>query len=781
MIVNYADEYDHYWSARNRFGEQSSSDANALAEEILLTCGGGKLLDIGSGMGCLVRELLRLGVDAYGVDVSQVAVTHANTYAPGRFHAASVLNLPFESNTFETVILTECLELLSESDVVIALKEIRRVVRRSVYLKITTTPDRDDHLHLTIQPRVWWEQRFFEAGFRKHPSYYRVNDYEALDHDGRQVTILLECIPDRALASYPLQALADERDLHMDMLRETGARSDAHVARYQWATTFIRPGDTVLDAACGLGYGSYVLQSSSTAARTFGIDGSEYAIKYAQQNFAAVLPELEFRWGLLPEALADIADHSVDVVVSFETLEHVEANTALMAEFHRILTPGGRIITSVPNDWSDETGRDPNPFHVHVYTLDRLRKELTRHFMLEMIVAQTASQHKVGPERKAWQKAGRSMKPVLLAAVEAGKVPDAEWWLAVAMRSPLEGMSIPYRETTYPTFANPSWNVTTFARDYKNPWLVRSMVDIGHRIRDPNALRSLAEEVLIAAEPDSPDAGAALCVLAYQLLFSKSTSAADVESINRRIDAYLCGGPNTPHGIRWSISLLFVSGQLWMAIGDFERAASAMERCIAIDPLAFSPLLCNRTVEAHLILGLLNLARNDPTAALKHWRLGVTEALRAMETDWHACLGDIENPAEFGLPELASVLEHGSSCAYALVHFKEILSKPWWWLHPRRDRLSQTRLVMRNLEMTRQGLLHSMEELTRYRIQADEFARQITGLQNELVSAQTHIAHQTRKLAEYQAQELANTRVSSKQLLHLALSRLTQIFRGERQ
>lgn len=64
-----------------------------------------------------------------------------------------------------------------------------------------------------------------------------------------------------------------------------------------------------------------------------------------------------------------IVDASFDIIISFETLEHVENPESVLNEFYRLLSPGGRLITSVPNDWSDESGEDPNPFHFHVYKL----------------------------------------------------------------------------------------------------------------------------------------------------------------------------------------------------------------------------------------------------------------------------------------------------------------------------------------------------------------------------------------------------------------------------
>ncbi|QWA09344.1 class I SAM-dependent methyltransferase [Sodalis ligni] len=205
-------------------------------------------------------------------------------------------------------------------------------------------------------------KNLFAAGFRKHPSYYLINNYEALAREGEEVTILLECISPEALVHYPLDALKEERDLHMDMTREAGERSDAHIARYQWAASFVRPGDTVLDAACGLGYGSYLIQCGTMAVKTLGIDGSDYAIDYSKRNFSTMVNGLDFTAGMLPDALGNISDHSVDVVISFETLEHVPDPEAVLAEFYRILTPAGRIIVSVPNDWSDESEKTQTHF-----------------------------------------------------------------------------------------------------------------------------------------------------------------------------------------------------------------------------------------------------------------------------------------------------------------------------------------------------------------------------------------------------------------------------------
>jgi SAM-dependent methyltransferase len=668
-----------------------------LAEKVLYSCGGRRILHLGCRNGLLVRTLLRFGVDAYGFDLQSDELVGATAMAPGRFYSGALEKLPFSVGAFDTVIVTGSLDELADEVVDALFVELLRVAGKAVYLCLRLGERAATDLSHTGRTRAWWELKSFAAGFRKHPAYYQVNAYETLQFDGKEITILLEPLPGQALALYPIERLRQERDLHMDMLRETGARSDAHVARYQWAASFVRPGDTVLDAACGLGYGSYLLQIGSPAARTLGIDGSAFAVEYARESFASRLPALSFQEGFLPKALTLIPDCSVDFIVSFETLEHVEENRTLLAEFYRILTPAGRIVASVPNDWSDETGKDPNPFHLHVYSLDTLRGQLKEHFILENMVAQSASRHKQGAGRKVWAEAGRLLREVAVDIPEA-EAPDAEWWLAVAMRSPNDGEHVPYRESVFPVFESPEWNVTAFERDYRNAWLIRGMVHVHHRLKCRDALAELAEAVIDRGDCASPDVGAALCVRAYQLLEAPGTTADEVGRLSERIDAYLATPPQTPHGVRWSISLLFAVGRLSMEAGDFVGAVVAFERCVAIDPLQYSPLLCNRAVEARLLLGLIAFVAGDTHTAAEHWKSGLKQAQRAVDVDWASALGDAFHPVDFGLPELASILEYASSCAQALARIDEFELKGGWWRHPFRNRIADSARQSRRLE-----------------------------------------------------------------------------------
>ena len=239
-----------------------------------------------------------------------------------------------------------------------------------------------------------------------------------------EIDFALEKVPPDALAAYPLTALAEQRNLHMDMLRESGRRSDAHIARYTLARQLVKPGDIVLDIACGLGYGSTILAAETGAQRVIGIDNSPYAIDYADANFGAGYPATDFRLGDVME-LGSLADNSIDVAVSFETLEHLPDPEAFLVQLARLIRPGGRAAFSVPNDWTDESGKDPNPYHFHAYDWHRFHEQINRHFVMEKAYAQIA-----GGAMKLTDHP-RRLREV---PVSDTQTEPAEWWLATARK-----------------------------------------------------------------------------------------------------------------------------------------------------------------------------------------------------------------------------------------------------------------------------------------------------------------------------------------------------------
>jgi len=115
-----------------------------------------------------------------------------------------------------------------------------------------------------------------------------------------------------------------------------------HWHRYAWAARLVA-GKRVIDAACGEGYGSHILAAS--AARVTGYDLSDEAIAHATQRYGS--ESLDFCQADVTRL--PLGDGEVDVVVSFETLEHLEAQDAMLAEFRRVLRPDGFMLISSPD------------------------------------------------------------------------------------------------------------------------------------------------------------------------------------------------------------------------------------------------------------------------------------------------------------------------------------------------------------------------------------------------------------------------------------------------
>jgi 2-polyprenyl-3-methyl-5-hydroxy-6-metoxy-1,4-benzoquinol methylase len=711
---NYQEAYNEYWERDDRVGSVSS-DLKSFARVVANHCGTGSVLDIGCGEGFLVGEFLKLGINAQGVDVSKIVIQRASKRFHDRFRHASVLNLPFENESYDTVVSTDCLEHLTPEDVTLALKELHRVSRRFLVLQVATVQDRDEHWHLTVEERAWWEAKCFEAGFRKHPAYYKVNPYESLNEDGWQIMIVLEKIPEHAHKKYPLSALAAGRDLHMDMLREVGERSDALVTRYLWAEKYVRQGDRVLDAACGLGYGSYALAELSQAAKITGVDGSDYGVDYARGNFCPLSPKLDFFVGYLPECLAKYPDGHFDVIVSFETLEHVEHPEALLTEFHRLLSPGGRIVVSVPNDWSDETGNDPNPFHLHVYTLDKLRAQIKQHFIPEALFQQIASGCKTTTAWNSWQRMPRTLRNV---EVDTDSPPPSEWWLMVGMKDPVAN-SLPYRESVY-GYSAPPTHLLQFERDYKNPWLVRSLLEFHFRATHNGVLRQVAQRVCTQErDPISTDKAAALAVLGYQILANDLAISTDVEQFIGEINPYVTAPHKIPHLQRFYVSLAYLKARLLVKIGKFDAALSMLKQVVNADLSIFSPTLGSKVVDAAFEAGLLEAGRGDIVAARASWKIGVERAYVLLSSDLKEFVGDINNPHEFPTIVAVEFLDSAVRCIKALRISAENSFVPLTRLH----------------ELTRDNWKGMLEE----RWTAIQLMEQMIQERNQTIKAQTRL------------------------------------------
>lgn len=155
-----------------------------------------------------------------------------------------------------------------------------------------------------------------------------------------------------------LQSHESERmDPHVDIWPPD--RRQAHLDRYIFAKRFCM-GRSVVDAACGTGYGTAIL--SRLARHVMGVDVDQEAVQYATRKYN----RRNAKFVVTDVRALPVDSASYDAVVSFETLEHVESDKLALAEFSRILGPAGTLIVSVPHLWTGD-------LHHHLRVYDRMR------------------------------------------------------------------------------------------------------------------------------------------------------------------------------------------------------------------------------------------------------------------------------------------------------------------------------------------------------------------------------------------------------------------------
>jgi 2-polyprenyl-3-methyl-5-hydroxy-6-metoxy-1,4-benzoquinol methylase len=147
-----------------------------------------------------------------------------------------------------------------------------------------------------------------------------------------------------------------------------------HLARYEFAREFV-PGKRVLDVACGTGYGAALLKRAG-AASVLGVDISEQAIRYAREHYTT--EDVSFS----PGSADRLSPYGrFEVVVSFETIEHLERPDLFLEEVISVLEPTGTLIVSTPvREFGTLNDKPTNPFHVREWSADEFQILLRQYF-----------------------------------------------------------------------------------------------------------------------------------------------------------------------------------------------------------------------------------------------------------------------------------------------------------------------------------------------------------------------------------------------------------------
>ncbi|MFI4914938.1 MAG: methyltransferase domain-containing protein [Phycisphaerales bacterium JB060] len=202
----------------------------------------------------------------------------------------------------------------------------------------------------------------------------------------------LERLLARGLSLDDARWLVDNRGERHDALLPIipPARTELHARRYELAASIALDHNAtrIADIASGTGYGSRLL-STIAVARTDGVDLDPQTVDYAQRHHAR-----EGRCNFHTANACDtgLSSNTYDLAASFETIEHVENATGLVAELHRILKPGGTLVISTPNRIG------PTPYHVHDFGFAEFAAMIESAFTIERWIGQSAADEAHTPD-----------------------------------------------------------------------------------------------------------------------------------------------------------------------------------------------------------------------------------------------------------------------------------------------------------------------------------------------------------------------------------------------
>ena len=147
-----------------------------------------------------------------------------------------------------------------------------------------------------------------------------------------------------------------------------------HLHRYALAFGLAKR-KRVLDIACGEGYGANLL--ALVASKVIGVDLDAGTIAHAKAKYRR--RNLHFVQGSCTEIPCE--DHSIDLVASFETIEHISEHDAFLSEIKRVLAPGGILVISSPHKAEyQKVSETPNPFHEAELDHDEFVQLITKTF-----------------------------------------------------------------------------------------------------------------------------------------------------------------------------------------------------------------------------------------------------------------------------------------------------------------------------------------------------------------------------------------------------------------
>lgn len=169
------DEYGVYKSYRF---EDWYPKYKLLANSIKVNFNPTKVLDVGCAKGFLVKAFEDSGIEAWGVDISEYAISKAPMDIRPKLYKIDLNKdvLPFKDEYFDFVTFIDTIEYLNNYKH--AINEVKRVLRvgGGLYLKIIYKKHPRDKIRINVHDKIFWIKEFQSNGFKFVPG--KLDEFE---------------------------------------------------------------------------------------------------------------------------------------------------------------------------------------------------------------------------------------------------------------------------------------------------------------------------------------------------------------------------------------------------------------------------------------------------------------------------------------------------------------------------------------------------------------------------------------------------------------------------
>jgi glycosyltransferase involved in cell wall biosynthesis/SAM-dependent methyltransferase len=189
-----------------------------------------------------------------------------------------------------------------------------------------------------------------------------------------------------------------------------------HMTAYDYAIDQIPQtgAKLVLDLGCGEGYGTHHLATTARVETVIGLDVAPDAVMHAAAQY---LTE-DCQFGVYNGLVLPFPDESLDAVMAFQVIEHVQNDALFVREVYRVLKPGGIFLATTPDrSYRLKPGQKPwNRYHIREYAADDLEQVLSSAFAEVQVlhVCGTERVYQMEWKRVQWARKMAALDPLAL-------------------------------------------------------------------------------------------------------------------------------------------------------------------------------------------------------------------------------------------------------------------------------------------------------------------------------------------------------------------------------